>query len=43
MTESNDIAVVSLDQPLENIADELGRSFSEYGFAWCATTGFRRS
>ncbi|SMQ64110.1 Isopenicillin N synthase [Altererythrobacter xiamenensis] len=33
MTESNDIAVVSLDQPLENIADELGRSFSEYGFA----------
>ena len=33
-TDSNtDIAVVSLDQPLENIADELGRSFSEYGFA----------
>ena len=30
---SNDIAVVSLDQPLENIADDLGRSFSEYGFA----------
>ncbi len=30
---NNDIAVVSLDQPLENIADELGRSFSEYGFA----------
>jgi isopenicillin N synthase-like dioxygenase len=28
-----DIAVVSLDQPLESIADELGRSFSEYGFA----------
>lgn len=34
MTDSqNDIAVVSLDQPLENIADELGRSFAEYGFA----------
>lgn len=28
-----DIALVSLDQPLENIADELGRSFAEYGFA----------
>lgn len=28
-----DIASVSLDQPLENIADELGRSFSEFGFA----------
>ncbi|MXO52323.1 isopenicillin N synthase family oxygenase [Erythrobacter gaetbuli] len=34
MTDSNtDIAVVSLAQPLENIADELGRSFQEYGFA----------
>jgi len=34
MTESNtDIAVVSLAQPIENIADELGRSFEEYGFA----------
>jgi isopenicillin N synthase-like dioxygenase len=28
-----DIASVSLDQPLENIADELGRSFAEFGFA----------
>lgn len=28
-----DIAVVSIAQPLEAIADELGRSFSEYGFA----------
>ena len=28
-----DIAIVSLKQPLETIADELGRSFSEYGFA----------
>ncbi|MHA6332062.1 isopenicillin N synthase family dioxygenase [Qipengyuania sp. CAU 1752] len=27
------IASVSLDQPLENIADELGRSFAEFGFA----------
>ena len=27
------IASVSLDQPLENIADELGASFSEFGFA----------
>ena len=34
MTESNtDIAVVSLAQPLESIADEIGRSFQEYGFA----------
>ncbi|MBX7532519.1 isopenicillin N synthase family oxygenase [Qipengyuania sp. 1XM1-15A] len=34
MTDSNtDIAVVSLAQPLENIADEIGRSFQEYGFA----------
>lgn len=29
----NDIASVSLAQPLETIADELGRSFGEYGFA----------
>ena len=29
----NDIASVSLAQPLEDIADELGRSFSEFGFA----------
>ncbi len=29
----NDIASVSLAQPLETIADELGRSFAEYGFA----------
>lgn len=28
-----DIASVSLKQPLEDIADELGRSFAEYGFA----------
>ena len=28
-----DIAIVSLEQPLESIADELGRSFAEYGFA----------
>jgi isopenicillin N synthase-like dioxygenase len=28
-----DIATVSLAQPLETIADELGRSFAEYGFA----------
>ena len=34
MTDSNtDIAVVSLAQPLDTIADELGRSFQEYGFA----------
>jgi isopenicillin N synthase-like dioxygenase len=29
----SDIASVSLAQPLEDIADELGRSFAEYGFA----------
>lgn len=29
----SDIASVSLAQPLENISEELGRSFSEYGFA----------
>ena len=28
-----DIAVVSIAQPLESIAEELGRSFEEYGFA----------
>ena len=28
-----DIASVSLDQPLENIADDLGQSFAEFGFA----------
>ena len=34
MTDSNtEIAVVSLAQPLETIADDLGRSFREYGFA----------
>lgn len=34
MTETlTDLASVSLAQPLEDIADELGRSFSEYGFA----------
>ena len=32
-TTAPDIASVSLDQPLENISDELGRSFAEYGFA----------
>ena len=29
----SEIAIVSLEQPLESIADELGRSFAEYGFA----------
>lgn len=29
----SDIASVSLAQPLDTIADELGRSFAEYGFA----------
>lgn len=34
MTESKtDIAVVSLAQPLDTIADDLGHSFQEYGFA----------
>ncbi|MEZ5681609.1 MAG: 2-oxoglutarate and iron-dependent oxygenase domain-containing protein [Erythrobacter sp.] len=34
MTDSkNDIAVVSLAQPLDTIAEDLGRSFEEYGFA----------
>ncbi|EDL48428.1 isopenicillin N synthase family oxygenase [Erythrobacter sp. SD-21] len=34
MTDSNtDIAVVSLAQPLESIAEDLGRSFQQYGFA----------
>ncbi len=28
-----DIASVSLSRPLEDVADELGRSFSEFGFA----------
>ena len=28
----SDIATVSLDRPLEEISDELGRSFAEYGF-----------
>jgi isopenicillin N synthase-like dioxygenase len=32
-TIAHDIASVSLAQPLETIADELGRSFGEYGFA----------
>lgn len=32
MNQAN-IASVSLAQPLEDIADELGRSFAEYGFA----------
>lgn len=30
---ATDIASVSLARPLEEIADELGRSFAEYGFA----------
>ncbi len=30
---ATDIASVSLAQPLDSIADELGRSFGEYGFA----------
>ncbi|NQZ48021.1 MAG: isopenicillin N synthase family oxygenase [Erythrobacter sp.] len=30
---TSDIASVSLAQPLEDIADELGRSFAEFGFA----------
>ncbi len=29
----SDIAIVSLEQPLDSIAGELGRSFAEYGFA----------
>ncbi|MDG6077962.1 isopenicillin N synthase family oxygenase [Erythrobacter litoralis] len=29
----SDIATVSLARPLEDVADELGRSFEEYGFA----------
>ena len=29
----NDIASVSLAKPLDDIADELGRSFGEFGFA----------
>ena len=34
MTESNtDIALVSLARPIAEVADELGRSFEEYGFA----------
>lgn len=33
ITTQTDIASVSLAQPLEEIADELGRSFAEYGFA----------
>src|SRR3990167_4159568 len=33
MNRMTDIAVVSLDQPLASIADELGNSFAEYGFA----------
>src|SRR3546814_1805567 len=33
MDRMTDFAVVSLDQPLAGIADELGNSFAEYGFA----------
>ncbi len=29
----SEIAIVSLEQPLDSIAEELGRSFEEYGFA----------
>ena len=37
------IASVSLAQPLETIADELGRSFSEYGFAVVRDHGIPQS
>ncbi len=33
ISESKNIAFVSLDKPVEELADELGRSFGEYGFA----------
>ncbi|MBD2842846.1 isopenicillin N synthase family dioxygenase [Erythrobacter rubeus] len=36
------IASVSLKQPLEDIADELGRSFAEYGFAIVRDHGIPR-
>lgn len=39
----NEIASVSLAQPLENIADELGRSFAEYGFAVVRDHGIPQS
>jgi isopenicillin N synthase-like dioxygenase len=38
-----DIASVSLAQPLEDIADELGRSFAEYGFAVVRDHGIPQS
>lgn len=38
-----DIASVSLAQPLETIADELGRSFGEYGFAVVRDHGIPQS
>jgi isopenicillin N synthase-like dioxygenase len=38
-----DIASVSLAQPLETIADELGRSFAEYGFAVVRDHGIPQS
>ena len=37
------IASVSLTQPLETIADELGRSFGEYGFAVVRDHGIPQS
>jgi hypothetical protein len=37
-----DIASVSLAKPLETIADELGRSFAEYGFAVVRDHGLER-
>jgi len=38
-----DIASVSLAQPLETIADEMGRSFAEYGFAVVRDHGIPQS
>jgi len=38
-----DLASVSLAQPLEDIADELGRSFAEYGFAVVRDHGIAQS
>ncbi|MCL9982454.1 MAG: isopenicillin N synthase family oxygenase [Erythrobacter sp.] len=38
-----DIASVSLAQPLETIADELGRSFAEFGFAVVRDHGIPQS
>ena len=44
MNDSNiDIAVVSLAKPLDSIADELGRSFEQYGFAVIRDHGIPQS